>query len=243
MSTLIISIIDMGFCKKDEYFFTSNLEPFKVDKLAEKNTQQREFWTGDFGTEYIERNKTIETVNELYKEQTGITVEKIFESFFEKIDRDCTIIELGCNVGLNLSVLNKIGFKNLTGLEINKSAFSIAKKNNPNISFINSSIEDFEVTKTFDLVYTAGVLIHINPDTLPLIIKKIDKLSKKYIFGFEYYSDYLEEIKYRNNESTCWKQNFPELIKKFNPSFKTIKQEKFQYKDENICDIAYLLEK
>ena len=168
----------MGFCKKDEYFFTSNLEPFKVDKLAEKNTQQREFWTGDFGTEYIERNKTIETVNELYKKQTGITVEKIFENFFEKIDRDCTIIELGCNVGLNLSVLNKIGFKNLTGLEINKSAFSIAKKNNPNISFINSSIEDFEVTKTFDLVYTAGVLIHINPDTLPLIIKKLINFQK-----------------------------------------------------------------
>lgn len=214
-----------------------------MDKLAEKNTQQREFWIGDFGTEYIQRNKTIETVNKLYKKQTGITVEQIFENFFEKIDRDCAIIELGCNVGLNLSVLNKMGFKNLTGLEINKSAFSIAKKNNPLISFINSSIENFNVADKYDLVYTAGVLIHINPDTLPLIIKKIDNLSKQHIFGFEYYSDHLEEIKYRNHPNTCWKQNFPKLIKKLNPSYRTIREEKFQYKDENIFDIAYMLEK
>lgn len=214
-----------------------------MDNLAEKNIQQREFWMGDFGTNYLNRNNTIETVNELYKKQTGITVEKIFNNFFDKINRECTIIELGCNIGLNLSILNKMGFKNLTGLEINETAFSLAKKNNPDINFINSSIENFETTETYDLVYTAGVLIHINPDTLPLIITKMNHLSKKYIFGFEYYSDNLVEIKYRNHDNSCWKQNFPELIKKLNPFLKTIKEEKFQYKDENICDIAYLLEK
>lgn len=214
-----------------------------MDKLAEKNSQQREFWMGDFGTKYIERNKTMETVNELYKKQTGITVEEIFKNFFENINLDNRIIELGCNVGLNLSVLHKMGFKNLTGVEINKSAFSLAKKNNPDISFINSSIENFDVEEKYDLVYTAGVLIHINPDTLPLIIKKMDELSKKYIFGFEYFSDHLEEIKYRDHQNTCWKQNFPQLIKNFNPSYRTIREEKFQYKEENISDIAYMLEK
>ncbi len=214
-----------------------------MDNLAEKNSQQREFWMSNFGTDYINRNKTIEVVNELYKKQTGITVENIFNKFFDEINRESTIIELGCNVGLNLSVLNKMGFKNLTGLEINETAFSIAKKNNPDINFIHSSIENFKFTETYDLVYTGGVLIHINPDTLPLIITKMGQLSKKYIFGFEYFSENLVEIKYRNNENTCWKQNFPELIKKLNPFFKTIKEEKFQYKDENICDVAYLLEK
>ncbi len=214
-----------------------------MDNLAEKNTEQREFWKGDFGIDYINRNKTIETVNELYEKQTGTTVENIFKKFFDQIDRNSTIIELGCNVGLNLSVLSKMGFKNLTGIEINETAYSIAKENNPNVNFINSSIEDFNSTNTYDLVYTAGVLIHIHPDTLPLIIKKMDNLSKKFIFGFEYFSENLVEIKYRNNLKTCWKQNFPELIKQSNPSFKTIKEEKFQYKDENICDIAYLLEK
>lgn len=221
----------------------SSIETIQVDNLSEKNTQQREFWMSDFGTDYINRNNTIEVVNELYNKQTGITVEKIFNKFFDEINRESKIIELGCNIGLNLSVLNKMRFKNLTGLEINETAFSIAKKNNPDINFIHSSIENFNSTETYDLVYTASVLIHINPDTLPLIISKMDQLSKKYIFGFEYFSENLVEIKYRNNESTCWKQNFPELIKKLNPSFNTIKEEKFQYKDENICDVAYLLEK
>jgi len=214
-----------------------------VDNLAEKNTQQRELWMSNFGTDYINRNKTIEVVNELYKKQTGITVEKIFNKFFDEINSESTIIELGCNVGLNLSVLNKMGFKNLTGLEINETAFSIAKKNNPDINFIHSSIENFEFTETYDLVYTAGVLIHINPDTLPLIITKMGQLSKKYIFGFEYFSENLVEIKYRNNENTCWKQNFPLLFKKLFPSIKTVKEEKIHYKKENLCDIAYLLRK
>ena len=114
---------------------------------------------------------------------------------------------------------------------------------NPTINFINSSIEDLEPKESYDLVYTAGVLIHISPVTLPLIIKKMDNLSKKFIFGFEYYSDDLVEIQYREKSNTCWKQNFPELIKKIIPSYQTINEEKFQYKNENICDIAYLLQK
>jgi pseudaminic acid biosynthesis-associated methylase len=209
----------------------------------DSNWQQREFWKNDFGHDYVKRNFTIDDVNEEYKKETGITVEEIFKFFFNGIDKSSKILELGCNVGLNLDTLKKIGFQNLTGLEINPQTTEIAKKRNPDINFINSSIEDFFEHNKFDLVFTSGVLIHINPDSINKIITKIVGLSTKYIFGFEYFSEILTTIPYRGNDNVCWKQNFPLSYKKLFPNIKTIKEEKFFYKNNELCDIAYLLEK
>jgi len=215
--------------------------------MAEKNkfsSEQIDFWRGKFGEVYLERNKTFDEVNKRYKNQTGITVEQIFLNFFEDIDRDLKIIELGCNVGLNLSFLQKMGFRNLYGLELNQKACEIAARNNPSISFIHSGIEEYDPKdEKFDLVFTAGVLIHINPNSLNSIIKKIVNLSNKYIFGFEYFSNDVVAIDYRNHKGVMWKQNFPLLYKKLFPSLKTIKEEKIPYKEGNLYDVAYLLMK
>jgi len=183
-------------------------------------------------------------MNENYKRLTGIATNEIYEKNFDDIDRKSVILELGCNIGLKLSILYKMGFRNLYGLEINKKAYRIAKENNPDINFINSSIEDFETNdKKFDLVYTSGVLVHIHPSNLDMVIKKIINLSKKYIFGFENFSENLAEKKYRGQSNVLWKQNFPILFKKFLPTIRIIKEEKIPYKIENLCDITYLLEK
>jgi pseudaminic acid biosynthesis-associated methylase len=210
----------------------------------ENNKNQRNFWENEFGTHYIERNKTLEEINEFYRQQTGITQEEIFRNFFYEINRKYKILEIGCNIGLKLSILKKMGFSNLFGVEVNKNAYEIAKKSDPDIFFINSSIEKFESNREqFDLVYTSGVLIHIHPSALNAIIKKIVNLTKEYIFGFEYYSDALVEIPYRDHTNVCWKQNFPLLFKKLFPSLTTIKEEKIHYKNKDLCDIAYLLSK
>ena len=214
-----------------------------MESNTSDNAQQREFWLGDFGDSYMQRNNSIEKVNEDYKKETGITVEQIFKIFFDNIDKKSKILELGCNIGLNIEILRKMGFHNLYGVELNKKALDIAKKNNKNVTFINSSIEDFKSNETFDLVFTANVLIHINPSMLDSIIRKIINLTHRYIFGFEYYSDNLVEIKYRNYQNTCWKQNFPLLFKNISPSLQVIKEEKFHYLDSNLIDVAYLLQK
>ena len=207
------------------------------------NSKQREFWKGNFGAEYAERNFSLKNVNSSYEKETGVTVESIFQTFFKKINRDSKILELGCNVGLNLGILGDMGFNNLTGLEINSETIKLAKTRNPKITFINSSIEEYDSeNEKFDLVFTAGVLIHINPKVLDLILNKIIKLTTRYIFGFEYFSEKLEEISYRGNENVCWKRNFPSAYNKLLPEIKTVKEQKFYYKN-NSCDIAFLLEK
>lgn len=209
----------------------------------ELNSEQREIWSGTFGDRYINRNQTIEEVNENFKKETGITVQSIFEDFFGKIPKNYSILELGCNVGVNISMLNKMGFGEITGIEINKKASDIASKNNPYAKIVNSSIEEFEAHQTYDIVFTAGVLIHINPDYLNFIIKKIVNLSREYIFGFEYFSEDLEEVKYRNQLNSCWRQNFPKLYLTSFPNLKIKKIKKIFYKETDLVDIAFLLQK
>jgi pseudaminic acid biosynthesis-associated methylase len=216
---------------------------FILTESVDSNSYQRKFWTGKFGQEYIKRNQTLDKVNESYRKQTGITVQQIFEDFFDPLDRSSKILELGCNVGINFEILKKMGFSNLTGVEINTEAISIAKHNHPNLNFINSSIEEFNSNQKYDLVYTAGVLIHINPNSLNSIISKIVSLSKKYIFGFEYFSETLTEIQYRENNFTCWKQDFPNLYLWLFPELRINKLKKFEYVDNGLQDVAYLLEK
>ena len=98
------------------------------------NSEQRKIWKGSFGDEYVDRSTSIESVNKRFLESRGISLEDIIKYFFSDIDRNSAILELGCNVGLNLSILKKLGFKKLSGVEINKKAYEIASENNPEIN-------------------------------------------------------------------------------------------------------------
>lgn len=206
----------------------------------QENFQQRSFWSSEKGEEYMNRNLTLENVNQRYVEQLGISVEGILSEFFSDIDRETEILEFGCNVGLNLEGLKNIGFKKLTGVEINENVCKLAKERNPSFNIINSSIENFKTNKKYDLVFTSGVLIHINPKSINSILTKILSFSKKYIWGLEYFSEEISEVSYRGSQDICWKQNFPEKFKEINPKLQYVKEQKYNYIGTDNFDIAYL---
>ena len=148
-------------------------------------------WSGQFGNEYIERNRKL--TNFQYNNTDRLEVTK---SFFADIPRDASILELGCNVGNIIRILDSMGFYDVTGIDVNKKAIEIISKAHPYYYFINTSIEDFKIGRFYDLVYTSGVLIHQNPATIGKIIQKMEVLSKKWIFGFEDYAPKFEKIDY-----------------------------------------------
>ena len=207
-------------------------------------SKQQNFWSGKFGSSYIERNNSIDKINHAYRIQTGISVEDIFKEIFGNLDKDLSILELGCNIGTKLQILNNMGFKKLHGVEINQEAANLAQNNNPSFHIFNSSIEEFDSEKNhFDIVFTSGVLIHVDPNNITQIIKKMVNLSKKYIFGFEYFDENISEIKYRENNNVCWKMNYPKRIQELFPNLKLVKSKKIFYNNDDLCDIAYLFEK
>ena len=220
------------------------LDGTKSMKESPPKTTQEKFWLSDFGEEYLKRNLTYDDFNNLYKKETGFNADTPFQDFFEDLDKNISILEFGCNSGIKLEILKNLGFKNLTGIDINKKALEIAEKRYPEINFIHSTIDDLILKgNKYDLIFTSLVLIHQNPQLVNSVISKIVGISKKYIFGYEYFSDNLTEIEYRGHKNVLWKQNFVELFKKNHPSLKLVKEQKYHYLKNDLVDIAYLFEK
>ena len=208
--------------------------------------EQAQRWTGVFGKEYTERNPhTPEQVNQLYSERFGMTRTAMNQEFIGTLSRDIRILEAGCNVGSQLVTLQQMGFKNLYWIDLQDFAVELAKKNCRNIYMVRGNLLDIPFKDNyFDMVFTSGVLIHINPANLPKAMKEIARCSKKYIFGLEYFSQTRQEINYRGNKNLAWKCDFAAEYIKNVPGLKLVKEKRFSYLQEpHLMDTMYLLEK
>ena len=77
-------------------------------------TEQEEFWQSEFGDEYIDRN-----------DSSNLLASNIsfFSEIFSSTKKINSILEFGCNVGMNLKAIRTLLPKvQLTGIEINKKA-------------------------------------------------------------------------------------------------------------------------
>lgn len=140
-------------------------------------------------------------------------------------------IEFGPNIGMSLITLERL-FPSLkrTAVEINKNA-CIELNKIPGVNVINSSILDYTPTQTYDLAYTCGVLIHINPDELKTVYEKLYNSSHKYIAIREYYSLEPMEKTYRGHEGKLFKRDFAGEILEQYPTLKLIDYGFFYHND------------
>lgn len=197
-------------------------------------TKQEEFWSGEFGDEYIQRN-------------IGAQLLASNIHFFSKIldgtEPVKSVLEMGSNVGMNLKALRHLlPEAELAGVEINKKAYDelVAQEG---LKGYHSSIFDFEVDRQRDFVLIKGVLIHINPDELQGVYQKLYDASGKYICIAEYYNPSPVELKYRGHEGKLFKRDFAgEVMQKF-PDLSLVKYG-FAYHKDNLFpqdDITWFL--
>ncbi len=208
-------------------------------------TQQLKKWENAFGEKYTDRNSfSVAQLDNLYLKRFGVTRTAINTEFIGKFNRNMKILEVGSNIGNQLLALQKIGFKNIFGLEPLKYAVELSKKRSIGINIIQGSAFDIPFKDNyFDLVFTSGVLIHISPKDIHKAIKEIYRCSNKYIWGFEYFSEKYQEISYRGEKNLLWKADFPKLYIQDFPDLKLIKVKKIKYSVDNNIDEMYLLEK
>lgn len=163
------------------------------------STEQESFWEGHFGDEYLTRNRG-----------DNIIASKVsfLASALKKSDDLESSLELGANIGLNEIALNILfpGIKMET-VEINKKAAEECGKIH-NVTVHQGSILTFETEKTFDLTFTSGVLIHINPDKLHDVYERLYRFSNKYILVSEYYNPTPVEVNYRGETGKLFKRDF-----------------------------------
>lgn len=176
-------------------------------------TNQEEFWKNEFGNEYIERNKS----DKLLASNT---------SFFSKVIKSTgvlsSVLELGCNVGMNFKALRRLLPEcELTGVEINNDAANSLKEWGE-AEVIVDSILEVDLDKTYDLTFTKGVLIHINPDYLTHVYQRLYEYSGRYILVAEYYNPSPVTLSYRGHDDRLFKRDFAgELMDKY-PDLKLV---------------------
>ena len=204
-------------------------------------TKQIESWDGDFGKSYTNRNKF--SMDNNYIMNYGITRKSMNKEFLNKYKFN-NILEIGSNIGNQLLLLQQMGYDNLWGIDVSQYAIKISKENTDDINIIKASVFDIPYKDNyFDLVFTSGVLIHINPDDINKALDEIYRVSNKYIWGFEYYSDTYEEIEYRGKKNLLWKTDFMTLFLNRFKDLKVIKEKKFKYLNTDNIDMMYLLKK
>lgn len=210
-----------------------------------KTTLQQAFWKGNFGKGYLERNLfTPSELDKSYRTKFGITRRAMNKDFISSLPRDTRILEVGANFGMQLHMLRDMGFTNLYGVELNPAVTDFGRKNLRGINLIEGNALDLPFKDGyFDLVFTSGVLIHIAPKDRTKAMREIHRCSKKYIWGFEYFSARSKEIPYRGHRNRLWKANFPALYKKQFPSLNLVKQRLYRYTGETNEDIMFLFKK
>ncbi|NVK37108.1 MAG: pseudaminic acid biosynthesis-associated methylase [Gammaproteobacteria bacterium] len=185
-------------------------------------TEQESFWAGEFGRDYIGRNQNTQLIT------SNIS---IFTRILAKTRGVNAIAEFGCNIGMNLRAINNINPNiQLTGVEINADAVSELKTWG-GAKVVHDSIIDYQHENQFDLTFTKGVLIHINPDYLTQVYQNLYASSKKYILVVEYYSPKPVTIDYRGHENRLFKRDFAGEMLEAYPDLELVDYGFFYHRD------------
>ena len=208
-------------------------------------SKQAQAWASEFGIEYTNRNPmTMEDMDALYVRLYGVSRTEINNEFISGLHRNCKVLEVGSNVGIQLSLLQRMGFTNLYGIDVSPYVVELSKSKTKGISIIQGNVLDIPFKdRYFDLVFTSGLLIHINPNDLRVALAEIYRCSNCYIWGAEYFAKEYTEINYRGNSDLLWKADFPKIFCKQFKDLKVVKSKIYKYLSDDNEDTFYLLEK
>jgi pseudaminic acid biosynthesis-associated methylase len=189
-----------------------------------------DLWLGEFGNAYIDRNIS-----------AGNGREPFWNMVISKypIKR---ILEVGCNVGANLQWICKvIPPREVYGVDINETAIKRLASSLPGINTIRSPARELPFRdRWFDLVFTAGVLIHQPEAALPLVMSEIVRCSRRYVLCVEYFSEETIEIPYRGQVGALFKRNYGQIYREIFPELKLLEQGTLN-REEGWDDVTFWL--
>jgi pseudaminic acid biosynthesis-associated methylase len=161
--------------------------------------KQLRIWEGKFGQEYTDRNPID------WRTRLPAFQEMLCELNIKRV------LEVGCNQGHNLVALSEIlgEDSDIVGIEPNRYALELARALSIKVGVLYGNVFDLPFKDGyFDLVFTAGVLIHISLTDLPMALKEIYRISKCYILVIEYYAKEETAINYHGYDDLLWKRDF-----------------------------------
>ena len=183
-----------------------------TDKTFE--TEQEKFWAGEFGTEYIDRNKG----DALLASNLNF-----FTHALKSAGKLASCIEFGANIGMNLRALKLLHPDlKLQGIEINEDAATQLREVVGSENVFCESIFDWQPKAQVELSLIKGVLIHINPEKLKDVYQALYQASNRYVLVCEYYNPAPVTLNYRGHENRLFKRDFAGEMMELYPDLKLI---------------------
>jgi pseudaminic acid biosynthesis-associated methylase len=163
-------------------------------------TDQEEFWAGEFGDAYVDRNAG----DALIGSNTAL-----FSRILAKCAHIKSLIEFGANIGLNLRAIRALlPTLELDAIEINDKAVDQLQAWSGVRKIHHGSILEFHSDRTWDAALSKRVLIHINPECLPQVYASLFRANNRYILLVEYYNPTPVEVVYRGHAGKLFKRDF-----------------------------------
>jgi pseudaminic acid biosynthesis-associated methylase len=207
-----------------------------ADERADKETAEAEstrlerLWSGEFGDAYVERNV-----------DAWMRRGPFWQTLLSKIQVG-RVLEVGCNVGANLHWLSDLlEPSRVFGIDVNEEALARVRTLLPKANVVLAGARSIPFRdRSFDLVFTAGVLIHLPPTTLPLAMGEIVRCSSRYVLCAEYFSEEPTEVPYHGQAGALFKRDYGALYRELFPELKLVEQG-FLGRDEGWDDVTWWL--
>jgi len=161
-----------------------------------------EFWAGEFGKEYTERNRPN------WRDRLP------FWRHILELTGASTFLEVGTNAGWNLHALRELnGEAAMTGVDVNEDALREAQA----AGFDVEVMPGYEVAAKLgagccELAFTSGVLIHVAPEELLQTMAAMRDASSQFVLCVEYDAPTEQEVDYRGHAGKLWKRPYGELF-------------------------------
>jgi spore coat polysaccharide biosynthesis protein SpsF len=181
--------------------------------------KQLQFWRGQFGDAYIERN--------------AVTPERIIQRNlcfgailrYLRGERLGSVLEIGANIGLNLRALRNLTEAELWAVEPNGRAREtlladgvVARERLADATADALPFAD----GAFDLAFTATVLIHVPEDAIAKAIGELCRVTRRYVLCLEYFAPVATEVRYRGHDDLLWKRDYGGMIWDAHPELELV---------------------
>jgi pseudaminic acid biosynthesis-associated methylase len=171
-------------------------------------------WAGEFGDAYVDRNA-----------RAGEGRLEFWQSLHERLGF-ASALEIGCNLGGNLRWLAQLlGPGKVAGVDVNERALELVRATVPGVDARRAAARELPFPdRSFELVFTTGVLIHQPPGELDAVLDEIVRCSSRYVLCGEYRADGLEEVRYRGQEGALFRNDYGRVYQERFPSLTLVEQ-------------------
>ncbi len=200
------------------------MSPAPDDREAERLER---LWGGTFGDAYLERNRS-----------AGDGREPFWQNVIGSYGPE-SVLEVGCNVGGNLRWIAPRARGPVCGVEINPRALERLRADVPRAAGVQGRARELPFgDRSFDLVFTMGVLIHQPGASLGDVMREVVRCARRFVLCGEYFAPQTTEVGYRGETGALFKRDYGRLYQELAPSL-VLRERGFLGRDAGWDDVTF----